>query len=205
MTSTIFTIGYAGFSVHEFVDALSFHRVSVVIDVRSVPFSRYAPKYDAPVISKRLESRNICYKHFPREFGSRQQDRNFYHHNGYMDFEKFAESSQFRNGVDKILEGMNHDYIFALMCAEKDPINCHRAILVARAFHKLKKTVIHIMPYGESIPHKELEIRLLAKYCPEMTREVLFASDWLSEAYRRCNEKIGWRLDSNVSVHDRIH
>ena len=205
MTSTIFTIGYAGFSVHEFVDALSFHEVSAVIDVRSIPFSRYAPKYDAPVISKRLESRNICYRHLPREFGSRQQDRNFSNPKGYVDFEKFAESSQFRNGVDKILKGMNHDYIFALMCAEKDPINCHRAILVARAFHKLKKTVIHIMPDSEDITHKKLEDRLLEKYCPERNEEQIINSDWLSEAYRRCNAKIGWRLENNASVHDRIH
>ena len=204
MTSTIFTIGYAGFRVHEFVDALSFHGVSAVIDVRSVPFSRYAPKYDAPVISKRLESRNICYRHLPREFGSRQQDRSFYNPKGYVDFEKFAKSGQFQEGVNKVLAGMN-DYVFAFMCAEKDPINCHRAILVAREFHKRKKKVIHIMPYGESITHQELECRLLEKYCPEMVDEELFSSDWLSEAYRRCNAKIGWRLENNASVHDWLH
>ena len=204
MDNTIFTIGYAGFRVDEFVDALNYHNVSAVIDVRSVPFSRYHPEYDAPVISKTLETRNICYRHFPREFGANQQDKSFYHPNGYMDFEKFAKSEQFKDGVNKILDAMN-DYVIALMCAEKDPITCHRAILAARAFHKLGINVIHIMPYCEEITHQELEIRLLDKYCPEMIHEELFASDWLSEAYRRCNAKIGWRLDNNASVHDWLH
>ena len=205
MTTTIFTIGYAGFSVHEFIDALTFHKVSAVIDVRSVPFSSYSPEYDAPVISQTLEGRNICYRTFAREFGAKQRDKKFYNRRGYIDFEEFAKSEQFQDGVKKILDAMNNDSVIAFMCAEKDPINCHRAILVARAFHKLKKTVVHIKPYGESENHKDLELRLIEKYCPEMTREILFASDWLNEAYRRCNEKIGWRLDENVSVHDWLH
>ena len=202
MDNTIFTIGYAGFRVDEFVDALDYHGVSAVIDVRSVPFSSYHPEYNAPVICGVLADRKICYRDFSREFGARQQDRKFYAKDGYMDFEKFAESEQFNEGVQKIRDGMSN-YVFALMCAEKDPINCHRAILVARKFHKLGINVIHIMPYCEHITHKELEIRLLDKYCPEMIYEELFASDWLGEAYRRCNKKIGWRMDENASVYDR--
>ena len=204
MTTTIFTIGYSGFRVDEFIDALIYHRVSTVIDVRSIPFSRYNPEYNAPVISRTLDALKISYRNFHKEFGARQQDRSFYP-KGYMDFEEFAKSEQFQEGVSKILDAMNNDSVIALMCAEKDPINCHRAILVARVFYQKGINVIHIMPYGESITHQELERRLLAEYCPEMMSEELFASDWLGEAYRRCNEKIGWRLDENVSIYGWLH
>ena len=204
MNTTIFTIGYAGFTVGEFVDELAAHGVSAVIDVRSVPFSHHDPEYDSPNISRSLMEKNIRYESYANEFGARQQDRRFYAHAGYMDFEIFAESGQFRDGVNKVLAGMN-DYVFAFMCAEKNPINCHRAVLVARAFHELGIRVIHIMPDVDDITHDELENMLLEKYCPERVIELMCTSDWLCEAYRRCNTKIGWRLENNDSVHDRLH
>ena len=54
----------------------------------------------------------------------------------------------FQNGVNKLIKSMEQGYVFALMCAEKDPINCHRAIMVSRYFSKLGYMVTHIEPNG---------------------------------------------------------
>ena len=198
MPATIFTIGYAGFTVGEFLDALSAHGVGKVFDVRSCPFSHYRPEFDAPAIEKTLAENGIAYRNCAREFGARQEDREFYAAEGFMDFEKFAASPQFRDGVNMVLEVMSES-VPALMCAEKDPVNCHRSILVAREFHNKGCEVVHLMPDGETLTQEELERELLDMYFPDRRQGNLFTG-WLSddemiaEAYRLQNEIIGWRL-----------
>ena len=199
MKETIYTIGYSGFSRDDFADVIASFGVNAVIDVRSKPYSEHNPEYNATAMNEFLGARGIIYRNYAREFGARQEDRRFYSSEGYMDFEKFARSSQFQEGVKKILNAVKLGYRFALMCAEKDPITCHRAVLVARAFHENGLNVIHIMPSG-NITHEELERRLITKYCPESSQGDLFGGfkterEILNDAYRKCNAEIGWRID----------
>ena len=199
MKETIYTIGYSGFSRDDFADVIASFGVNAVIDVRSKPYSEHNPEYNAPAMNEFLGARGIIYRNYAREFGARQENREFYSAEGYMDFEKFAQSSQFQEGVKRILHAVKLGYRFALMCAEKDPITCHRAILVARAFHENGLNVIHIMPSG-NITHEELERRLITKYCPESSQGDLFGGfkterEILNDAYRKCNAEIGWRID----------
>lgn len=196
----IYTIGYAGFGREDFVRVLEAHGVSAVVDVRSKPYSKHDPEYDSPAMSHFLAERGIIYRNYADEFGARQKDRRFYTAEGYMDFGKFAESLQFREGVRKILAGIEAGYKFALMCAEKDPMTCHRAILVARAFHENGLAVIHLMPDGENMTHEDLEHRLVDIYCPKGMQGDLFGGykserEIINEAYRKCNAVIGWRID----------
>ena len=198
MPATIFTIGYSGFTVGEFVDVLTTHRVGAVFDVRSCPFSQYRPEYDSPAIGKTLAGNGITYRNCAREFGARQEDREFYAPEGFMDFGKFAESPQFRDGVNMVFEVMSV-LVPALMCAEKVPINCHRAILVARKLHDMGYEVQHLMPDRETLQQEDLERELLDTYFPDRRQGDLFTGwksddELLAEAYRLQNEKIGWRL-----------
>ena len=70
----LFTIGYSGYEQGDFLQALKEHGVNMLIDVRSVPASRYRPEYDKAAICKYLEENRIGYRHMPREFGARQED-----------------------------------------------------------------------------------------------------------------------------------
>lgn len=198
MPATIFTIGYSGFTVGEFVDALIAHGVGAVFDVRSCPFSHYRPEFDAPAIEKTLAEAGIDYRNCAREFGARQEGREFYADEGFMIFGKFAASSQFRDGVNMVLEVMS-ERVPALMCAEKDPVNCHRAILVAREFHKLGCRVVHLMPGGDTFTQEDLERELLDMYFPDRRQVDLFTGwrsddELIADAYKLQNEIIGWRL-----------
>lgn len=94
-------------------------------------------------------------------------------------------------------------YIIAFMCAEKEPIQCHRAILVARAFDKLGFTVIHLMPNGISKDQKTIEEELLKKYFPNINQLSLFDNrlpeeEYINAAYRKQNEQIGYHLEEEV-------
>lgn len=206
MEQTIYTIGYAGFPIREFEARLLGSGVNVLIDVRSSPFSAYHQDYNRDVLERALRARGIYYRNYAREFGARQTDPAYYT-NGYLDFEKFAASGPFREGVEKLSRSMEQGYRFALMCAEIDPIDCHRAILVARAFADLGYSVIHLLPHEKSLTHRQLEARLLDRYFKDRDQCSLFDAapgdggeeDLLAQAYRRRNAEIGYHLQEETS------
>lgn len=201
MNNTIYTIGYTGFSKEEFIDILKGKGINVVIDVRSTPYSERYPDYNKENLEKILKSNKIYYRNYVKEFGARQDNMDFYSADGYLDFEIFSRSEQFLSGVEKIRNSVAKGYEIVLLCAEKNPIQCHRTILVARAFHKLGYDVIHLLPGGDTITHKEIEKKLLDKYFPDRGQIDMFAThimtdeECLSKAYKIQNEKIGYRLE----------
>ena len=135
--SSIYTIGYTAFNINEFIEILKKYNISCVIDVRSSPVSQYYPDYNKDVLERVLKSSGIYYRNYIEEFGARQNDKSYYTKDGYLDFKKFAKSEAFKKGIRKITDSMVQGYTFVLMCAEKDPINCHRNIMVASEFFKI--------------------------------------------------------------------
>ena len=105
MIDTIYTIGYSGFKIDDFVKTLKENGVSVVIDVRSLPYSQFYSDYNKENLSRILEVSKIYYRNYVAEFGARQENRDFYP-NGYLDFEMFARSEVFLSGFEKIKKSM---------------------------------------------------------------------------------------------------
>jgi len=195
----LFTIGYSGYEKEAFVRELSAHGVRLVIDVRSLPASRYRPEYDRAAIGKFLAANGVRYRHMPAEFGARQEDARYLNREGYVDFSLFAESEPFRRGVDEIRVMMRQGTTCALLCAEKDAMNCHRSILIARRFHELGIPVVHLSP-GREETHGALEKRMLDECFPDrfqlsLLEEPKEESEWLEEAYRLQNRRIGFRKE----------
>lgn len=200
MVDTIYTIGYSGFSIEDFIAALEANHISALIDVRSQPHSQWYPDYNKENLERALKQAKIFYRNYAEEFGARQENRSYYSGAGYLDFEKFSKSPQFQSGIKKITASMAQGYCFALMCAEKDPFNCHRAILVSRAFHDAGCSVIHLMPGGLKITQEDIERRLLEKYFPNRDQATLFSEplseeEYLIEAYRKRNAEIGYSIE----------
>lgn len=199
MIDTIYTIGYSGFSIDEYIKALHKYGISSVIDVRSTPYSRYFEVYNAPRLKETLNKERIHYRNYDMEFGARQKDKSYYP-NGYLDFELFSKSESFQSGLEKLEEGMRQGFSMALMCSEKDPLTCHRAILVSRAFHEKGYKVIHILPHDKECTQEDIETRLLALYAPSWQGSDLFTSreDVVADAYREQNKKIGYTIEKEV-------
>lgn len=203
MEETIYTIGYAGFSIGNFVQTLREHGVSVLVDVRSSPFSGYHQDYNKGQLDRTLQREHIYYRNYARQFGARQPEQSYYP-KGYLDFELFARSSDFQEGVRKIENSMEQGFRFALMCAEIEPIDCHRAILVARAFADHGYEVFHLRPKKAPLPHRKLEEQLLDRYYPDRDQMVLGEpvkdeKTLLKEAYRRRNEEIGYHIQEDTT------
>ena len=198
----IFTIGYTAFDTGQMIKVLKAHNIHCLIDVRTVPASARLPQYSRPVLEAILKKEGIRYRHYP-EFGARQEDSKWYNAEGYLDFERYMESEVFQSGIHKVQEGMRMGYRFALMCAEKDPINCHRAIMVARGFSRAGNDVAHIRvdstgkDYLES--QQELERRLMLKHGDNPDQMSLFETmdERMARAYRKQNEAIGYRMEDD--------
>ena len=195
MAKAIYTIGYTAFPEPEqLIRALKEHGVQILIDVRSTPFSAYYEAFNREPLSAALARNGIYYVSFARQFGARQEDRSFYR-DGRLDFEIFARSPQFLEGVEAVERSRAS---VCLMCAEKDPSTCHRAILVSRAFHERGDPVSHITADG-LLDQRDIEQRLLEAYFPERDQATLFSEDQMTErerieqAYRLRNDEIGFR------------
>ena len=200
MNGTIYTIGYTGFSLEEFIQELKKKEINVVIDVRSSPYSERYADYNKNNLESVLTSNKIYYRNYANEFGARQDNASFYSDDGCLDFNIFSKSEQFLSGVEKIKNSVARGYKIVFLCAEKEPIKCHRTILVAKAFHELGYNVIHLKPNNSSINHRDIEIQLLDMYFPNRYQRDMFSDsksdeEYLIDAYRMQNKKIGYKIE----------
>lgn len=197
---TIYTIGYTAFEPKAFVGTLKKHGVQCLVDVRTIPASSRLPEYSRPALEAMLKREGLRYRHYP-EFGARQEDPVWYTEEGYLDFERYIASEAFGEGVEKLRRGMALGYRFALMCAEKDPMNCHRAIMVARGFAMAGFEVAHIRVDAEGgdflESQRELEARLMRKQGDDPDQLSLFETleERVNRAYRKQNAVIGYRME----------
>ncbi|MGI6307195.1 MAG: DUF488 family protein [Dethiobacteria bacterium] len=200
MVDTVYSIGYSGFSMSDFINTLQSNKISLVVDVRSHPYSQYFSDYNKESLEQTLKYKGIYYRNYAKEFGARQDERRYYSSEGYLDFELFAKSSPFLSGFDRLVKSMMQNYRFALMCAEKDPINCHRTILVTRSFHDAGYKVKHLLPNNGMVTQEDIENRLLDKYFPNRNQITLFGevfskSEYIAQAYRKRNSEIGYSIE----------
>lgn len=206
MNKVIYTIGYSGFTLNEFIDVLKKYKITSLIDVRSNPNSKFYPSYNRENLERILRLNGIVYRNYREEFGARQEDRKYYK-KGYLDFNEYTQSNSFLNGVRKVEVGMARNYVVALMCAEKDPSTCHRTIMVARKFHELGYTIKNILADGSYELQESIERRLVDHYFPDRKQLSLFSEclswkEMVNKSYELRNSEIGYRLDkgeANIS------
>ncbi len=199
--SEIYTIGYSGFKLEGFISVLKSYNINGLIDVRSTPVSKYYTDYNKQELSVSLHKNEIAYRNYKYEFGARQTERKYYP-NGYLDFELFAKSERFQEGMSRLISAMPYGFRFALMCSEKDPIFCHRAIMVAREFNERGVLAKHILANGSTCTQLDIENRLVDMYFPDRDQFSLFGSpltwdEMVSESYIQQNKRIGYRLDQD--------
>lgn len=155
----IYTIGYSSFTVHEFIEILKKYQIEAVVDVRSSPSSSYFSDYDSFQLKEKLSEYHIYYVPLGKECGARPVDISCYR-NGKVSFDLLAKTALFKSGILRILNGARKMRI-ALMCAEKDPITCHRTILICKNLKRDARKIFHIKSSGNVESQEDLEKRLL--------------------------------------------
>jgi uncharacterized protein (DUF488 family) len=191
---TIYTIGHSTHSIQFFLELLRTHNVNCVVDVRSIAASRFNPQYNKKALQNSLEKDDIVYMHFEKEFGARQIDPAILNNAGQVDFEKVRQSKSFLNGIERLKDGTTKGYTIALMCAEAEPLDCHRFGMITPALKDAGFDARHILKDNTVITTEELENNLLDKFKKKIPGTDLYLDreEKLKRAFQLLNEKIGY-------------
>jgi uncharacterized protein (DUF488 family) len=193
----IYTVGHSTHQLDYFLELLKEYGVTCLIDVRSVAASSYNPQYNQEPLKNFLKSNGITYLHFAEEFGARHTDPDLLDDEGKVDFAKVRKSWAFKNGVERIWQGLDKGFTISLMCSESEPFDCHRFSMVSIALDKDGFDVKHIMKDKTLKTNADLENQLLKKYDKKLPKPDMFnpnvtLDDQLKEAYRLKNKEIAF-------------
>ena len=153
-----YTIGHSKHSIEEFVELLKHEGIDFIIDVRSVPYSRFAPQFNLKTIESRFSEYKIAYKYMGDVIGGRFKEPEFLDHEGRVDFLKAAKGERFQQGLESVVSTISGGKRVAIMCTEKDPLNCHRFLLISHDLSERGIRMIHIMADGIRIENERWRI-----------------------------------------------
>ena len=189
------TVGHSTYKIDDFVRLLKAHGVNCIVDVRSQPYSRFAAQFNRESLKTDLKIHDITYDWRGDCLGGRYKESRLLFADGKVDFKKVRQLAQFREGIRRVIDGIRKGLHICLMCAEKEPFNCHRFVLVSPELAREGVQVKHILSAGQTIRQEELEERLLKKYHKDNPQASLFSpprsrKDRLAEAYELRNKEI---------------
>ena len=190
MRDTVFTIGHSNTSFEDFRALLQKYRIEAIADVRSVPVSKFSPHFSRAALKEALNQCGVRYAFLGAELGARTKDPACYR-GGKVRYELLARTALFRAGIERLVRGSTN-FNVAVMCAEKDPILCHRAILVGRYLHEAGINVRHIL--GSSAEENQTELVLRLSKTLGLPQDGLFRGtrELASMAYEMQGERIGY-------------
>jgi len=178
----IFSIGHSNIAAERFIALLQDAKVNAIADVRSVPSSRRFPWFSKKNLEARITGDGIAYTAMGDSLGGRPRDDRLYR-DGVADYEAMAREPQYQAGIDRWIDAAARSRV-CLMCAEREPLDCHRCLLAARSLTERGLAVGHILHDGTKEPHAATERRLLAWHGEDCD---LFASgqrELIAAAYR---------------------
>ncbi|MFZ4439396.1 MAG: DUF488 family protein [Syntrophales bacterium] len=188
----LFTIGHSIHSVERFIDLLKMHGITALCDVRSSPYSRYTPQFNRESLKDELVRYRIIYLYLGAELGPRSSDPTCYE-NGKVQYNRLADKDLFQQGLGRLRKGMTTHRI-ALMCAEKDPLTCHRMLLVCRNLRGDGIVIRHILEDGSLEDNRDTEIRIMKQLKIDPADLFSTEADQIQRAYDLQGEKVAYTL-----------
>jgi len=206
--NALFTVGHSILPLQHFVQMLQKHSIQVIADVRSSPHSGRSPHFSRDPLKRHLKSCGIQYVFLGDELGARRTEVQAYE-GRIASYERIAELPVFKAGLERLISGAQN-YRVCLMCAEKDPLQCHRTILVCRHLRtQLDDRIFHILPTAEVETHGDAETRLIAEEGLDSRQTDAFNApgDVLARAYQKRGLAIAYQqnADDNKDLHDRFY
>jgi uncharacterized protein (DUF488 family) len=188
MTRIVYTIGHSNGTAEHLLEMLDQHGITAVADVRSRPYSRFNPQFNREALAGILKSSGREYVFLGDELGARSEDPACYR-DGRAQYALIAQTPLFARGIERLLSGMEK-FRVAILCAEKEPLGCHRSILIARYLHDRNIGVQHILEDGSLEDHDALLLRLLALHGIQENNLFHTKDELVAFAYEKQAEEI---------------
>lgn len=188
MSPTVYTVGHSNVPTERLLSLLNQHGITAVADVRSQPYSRYNPQFNREDLASVLKAAGIGYVFLGQELGARSDNPACYR-DGRAQYALIAQTPVFERGIERLLAGMETHRV-AILCAEKEPLGCHRTILIARYLHEHGIGVRHILEDGSLEDHDALLSRLLASHGMQENNLFLTRDELVAQAYEKQAEEI---------------
>lgn len=187
----LLTIGHSTHPMPEFLDLLRRYGVQVVVDVRSHPASRFAPRFNRAALAGALATAGIRYDFRGEALGARSADPTCYE-DGCAVYGRIAATPAFMRAASEVATRAMEERS-CLLCAERDPLACHRTFLVGVRLRTAALPLAHILADGGLEPHERTEERLRARHRLAEADLLRSPEECLAEAYRRQERDLAYR------------
>ena len=191
---TLHTIGHSTYKIDDFLALLQKNKINTIVDVRSIPYSKFASQYNREYLKAYLRENNIYYIFMGDLLGAKYDDESLLFDSGIVDFKRVQKTLFFTEGISRLEKGLNQDYSISLMCSEKEAFDCHRFGLISEYIDKNLDgiEIKHIYP-NKILSQKDLESRLIKKYDKYIDYlELNTHKSPLEQAYVFRNQDIGY-------------
>ena len=172
IAAPLFSIGHSNHPIEHLLSQLARHGIEVVADVRSRPYSRFVPHFSKERLARRLQADGLGYLYLGADLGGKPVRGEA--PSAAQDYAGRIAEPGFRGGIERLLAALREQST-AMLCRERDPLDCHRLHLIARHVRPLVADILHILPDGSIEPQAATERRLLER--AGATALPLFGSD----------------------------
>jgi uncharacterized protein (DUF488 family) len=183
---TVWTVGHSNHEVWVFLALVRRHQIAQLVDVRSHPYSRYAPYFNRDELQASVEKHGIRYAYLGSALGGRPQREDQLDADGHALYDRMAVEPTFGDAIDWILRSASEQRI-ALLCSCGQPHECHRRLLVGKVLCDRGAELCHILPDGDVTTERTVELR------DDHAQDMLFGHD-----------ELPWRSIRSVSPRRRL-
>ena len=183
---TVWTVGHSNHDVETFLALVRRHQVTHLMDVRSHPYSRYAPHFNRDELQASIEACGIRYAFLGSTLGGRPRRDDQLDADGHALYNRMAKEPSFSETIDEVLRGASEHRI-ALLCSCGAPHECHRRLLVGKVLCDRGAELRHILPDGDVLSERAVQLR------DDHAQDMLFGHD-----------ELPWRSIRSVSPRRRL-
>lgn len=157
----IFTIGYGSRETDDFIAILNEYGIDTLVDVRSQPYSRYAPDFCKERLSLILSHSGIEYQFMGNSLGGRPDDSQCYTYSPQrkkklLDAKKCESRDFYQRGISQLKRAASTGRRIVIMCSELEPHDCHRGYVLGKTLDDDETAVVHIGRYGEPLSQSQI-------------------------------------------------
>lgn len=144
----LYTVGHGNRKSEDFLAILKKFKIDYLIDVRSMPYSKFNPQFNQNELKSFLELHKITYVFMGDTIGGRPKDKSCYDDEGKVDYDVLKSKDFFKQGLDRLITAYEKDINLVLMCSESKPCECHRSKLIGKVLDIDNIKLMHIDEKG---------------------------------------------------------